>query len=168
MNGIALWQQPSHHGVTGFVISRRLLFVFAHHHATAFGTHQDLILGALKVHHFHQLRITASGKKSSFVNEVSQVSTAHTGRTASNHSGIDVTAHRHLTDMNIQNLFATAHVRQRHHNLAVKTTRAQQSRVQDVRAVRGSNHNHVRTGFKTVHFHQHLVQRLFAFIVTAA
>ena len=168
MNRIALRQQPSHHCVTGFVISRRLLFVFAHHHATAFGTHQDLILGALKVHHFHQLRITASGKKSSFVNEVSQVSTTHTGRTASNHCGIDVTPHRHLTDMNVQNLFTTAHIRQRHHNLTVKATRTQQSRVQDVRTVRCGNHDHVRAGFKTVHFHQHLVQRLFAFVVTAA
>ncbi len=68
----------------------------------------------------------------------------------------------------MQNLLAAADVRQRHHDLAVKTARTQQRRIQHVGTVGCGNHDDALAGFKTVHLHQHLVQGLLALIVAAA
>ena len=70
--------------------------------------------------------------------------------------------------MHFQNLFAAADIGQRHHHLAVETARAQQRGIEYVRTVGRGNHNYGLIAFKTVHFHQKLVQSLFAFVVTAA
>ena len=50
-------------------------------------------------------------------------------------------------------------------NLAVETTRAQQSRVQNIRAVCRRDQDDVGLGVKTIHFHQELVKSLFPLIV---
>ena len=70
--------------------------------------------------------------------------------------------------MHFQNLLAAADIGQRHHHLAVKPAGALQGRVEHVRAVGGSNHDHSLIAFKPIHLHQQLVQSLFAFIVAAA
>ena len=70
--------------------------------------------------------------------------------------------------MHTQNLLAAAHVRQAHHNAAVKPARSQQCRVQNIGPVRRSHQNYAVIRFKAVHLHQQLVQRLLALIVPAA
>ena len=55
-----------------------------------------------------------------------------------------------------------------HHHLAVKPAGTHQSRVQDVRAVGGGNHNDALVGTKAVHLHQQLVQGLLPLVVPAA
>ena len=68
--------------------------------------------------------------------------------------------------MHLKNLFATTHIGQRHHHLAVKTTGSHQRRVEHIRAVGGGNYDHTFIAFKAVHFHQQLVQGLFTLVVT--
>ena len=70
--------------------------------------------------------------------------------------------------MHVQDLLAAADVRQRDIDLAVETARAQQGSVQDVRTVRGRHDDHAEIGLEAVHLDQHLVERLFAFIVATA
>ena len=70
--------------------------------------------------------------------------------------------------MDFDDFFTTANIRQRHHHLAVETTGAQQRRVQNVRTVSGRNDDDALAAFKTIHLNQHLVQGLFAFVVTTA
>ena len=69
--------------------------------------------------------------------------------------------------MHIQNLLTATNVWQRHIHLAVKTTRAQQGSIKNVRPIGSGNHNHTHVGFKTVHLYQHLVERLFTLVITA-
>ena len=69
--------------------------------------------------------------------------------------------------MNLQNFFTAPEVREAHHNLAVKAARAEESLVEHIRTVRGGNQNHAFVSGEAVHFHEQLVQSLFAFIVTA-
>ena len=64
-------------------------------------------------------------------------------------------------------MLATLHIGYFHIDLAIKTSRTQQSRVQDIRTVGCRNEDHVGGGVETVHFHQQLVECLFAFVVTA-
>ena len=143
--------------MAGFVISGRLLFVFAHHHAAAFRAHQNLVLSLFKVDHFNDLGVASGGKKRRFINQVRQIRAAHAGRAASDNFRINVATHRHFLHMNIENLFTSAHIRQRHHHLAVKAARTQKRGIQNIGTVRGGNHDHVRAGFKTIHFDEHLV-----------
>ncbi|MNV15432.1 hypothetical protein D3C71_1061590 [compost metagenome] len=70
--------------------------------------------------------------------------------------------------MDFQNLFTTANIRQTNHNLAVETAWTQQCRVKYVRTVSRSNNDDTFVTFKAIHLNQHLVQSLFAFIVTTA
>ena len=65
-------------------------------------------------------------------------------------------------------LLAAIDVGDRHHDLAVETTRAQQGRVKHVGAVCRRDDDDAFIGFKAVHFHQQLVQRLLAFVVGIA
>ena len=56
---------------------------------------------------------------------------------------------------------------QRNDDLTIEATWTKQSGVKDIGSVgRGQNHDSFRS-FETVHFGQHLVQRLLTFIVTA-
>ncbi|GBC91226.1 hypothetical protein HRbin14_01985 [bacterium HR14] len=52
--------------------------------------------------------------------------------------------------------------------MAVKPSGAEQGRVQNVGAVCGGNHDNALIGVKPVHFHQQLVERLLALVVSAA
>ena len=70
--------------------------------------------------------------------------------------------------MYIQDLFAAPNIRQRDIHLAVKTTGAQQSSIQNIRPVGGGHHNHADIGFKAVHLDQHLVEGLLTLVVATA
>ena len=69
--------------------------------------------------------------------------------------------------MHFEDLFTPFEVRQADDDLAVKTAGAQQRGVQHVRAVGGSDDDDAFIAFETVHFDEELVQRLFAFVVSA-
>ena len=68
--------------------------------------------------------------------------------------------------MDLENQFAAANVRQRHDDLAIESSRSQQRGIQNIRTVGCRNNNNPLIAFKTVHFDQHLVQRLLAFVVS--
>ncbi len=70
--------------------------------------------------------------------------------------------------MNIENLLTPGHIRIGHHHLPVKTTGAQQRRIQHVRTVGGGDKDDAFIRLKTVHLNQKLVQRLFALVIAAA
>jgi hypothetical protein len=69
--------------------------------------------------------------------------------------------------MYLEDLFAAADVRQRHHHLAVETAGAQQRRIEHVGTVGGGHHDHAHGRLEAVHLDQHLVQGLFALVVAA-
>ena len=68
--------------------------------------------------------------------------------------------------MHFEDLLATAYIRQTDHDLTVETSRTGQCGIQDIGTVGCGNHDYPFVSFKAVHFHQHLVQRLFTFIMT--
>ena len=68
--------------------------------------------------------------------------------------------------MHLENLLATTNVRQPYDNLAVETTRTQQSRIKHVRTVGSCDNNNAVVHLEAVHLNQQLVQCLLALIVT--
>ena len=87
---------------------------------------------------------------------------------AGDHRGLDVVGQRHLAHVDLEDLLAPAHVRQRHHHLAVEAAGAQQRRVEHVGAVGGGDDDDALVALEAVHLHQQLVQGLLALVVTAA
>ena len=90
------------------------------------------------------------------------------GRAACNDRGLHVLGQRQLAHVHLEDLLASAHVRQRHDDLAVEAARAQQRRVEHVGPVGGRDDDDALVAFETVHLDQQLVQRLLALVVTAA
>ena len=69
--------------------------------------------------------------------------------------------------MHSQDLFAPAHIRTVHHYAPVKTSGTQQRRIEYVGPVRRRHQDDAFVRLEPVHFHQQLVQRLLALIVSA-
>src|SRR4051794_27773321 len=69
--------------------------------------------------------------------------------------------------MNTKDGFAVWAIWQSNANTAVKTTWSEQGRVKYICPVGCSEHNDILALFKTIHFNQDLVKRLFALIVAA-
>jgi len=163
-----LRHQSTDNGVPGFVIGGVGLLLLGHHHGTALGAHHDLVAGLFKLLHGHQAAIGARRKKRCLIDQVGEVGTGKSWRTAGQHTQADALIHGHLAYMHLENLLATADIRQPHIHLAVETTGAQQGLVEHVGAIGGGDHNYAFVAFKTVHFHQQLVEGLLALVVTAA
>ncbi len=70
--------------------------------------------------------------------------------------------------MDFEDLFAAAHVGQRHHDLPVEAARTQQRRIQHIGPVGGRDDDDAFIALEAVHLDQQLVQGLFALVVTAA
>src|SRR5262249_59712636 len=67
--------------------------------------------------------------------------------------------------MQTQDLFTAIQVRPIYQNVPVKTTRAEQSRIQNLWSVRSREDTHPLARIETVHLDQQLIERLFTFIV---
>ncbi len=72
-----------------------------------------------------------------------------------------------ISGMNFQNRLAADNVRPVHYHRAVKTSGAQQGRIECFRPIGSRHDNHAAVGIKTVHFHEELVEGLLALIVAA-
>ena len=70
--------------------------------------------------------------------------------------------------MDLEDLDALVLGRERHEDLPVEPAGTQQRGVEDVGPVRGRHHHDAFGGFEAVHLGEHLVERLLAFVVTAA
>ena len=167
MNRIALGQKLANQGVTCLVIGRVATLFFGHDHAFTLRSHQDFVFGFFEVDHLHHAGVATGCHQGRFVAQVGKISTTHAWCTAGNHLGLHVLANRHFAHVHVQNLLTATDVWQGHVDLAVKTAWTQQSRIQNVRTVGRSNHDHTQVGFKTIHLDQHLVEGLFALVVAA-
>ncbi len=150
------------------MISGIALLGVAHHHALALGAHQDLVLGELKIEHHDDLAILSRGVERGFVHQVGQIGAGQAGCAAGQYAEIDVVAQRDLLGVHAQNGFAALHIRTAHHHAAVETAGTKQSGIEHIGAVGGGHQDHALVGFKTVHLHQQLIQRLLALVMPAA
>jgi hypothetical protein len=70
--------------------------------------------------------------------------------------------------VHLEDLLATAHVGERHDDLAVEAAGSQQCRVEHVRPVGRGDDDDALVALEAVHLDQQLVQRLLALVVAAA
>ena len=165
---VVLRHQPADDGMPRLVVGRIALLVFGHDHGFALGAHHDLVLGELELGHAHGADIGARRKQGGLVDQVGQVGAGEPGRAAGNLGSLDILGQGDLAHVHLENLFAAADIGQADDHLAVKTAGAQQGGVQHVRAVGGGDDDDAVIHLEAIHFHQQLVQCLFAFVVPAA
>ena len=155
-------------GVAAFMIGGEEFFFFGHHERLALGAHHHLVLGVLELRLRDHALVAARGHQGSFVDQVRQIGTGETGRTARDGFQIHVGRQRHLAHVNFQNLFAADNVRIRHDDLTIETAGTQQRGVQHVRPVGGRDQDDTLVRLEAVHLDQQLIERLFALVVAAA
>ena len=155
-------------GVAGFVPGGAFLVFLGHGHAAAFAAHADLDAGFLQFDHADGFFAHARGQQGGFVQKVGQIGAGIAGGAAGDDFQIDRGVQLHVAGVDFQNGFAPAHVGQADHDLAVKTARPQQGRVEHVGAIGGGDDDDAVLGVESVHLDQQGVQSLLAFVVAAA
>ena len=109
-----------------------------------------------------------AASKRGFVDDVRQFGAGITGRAARDHLKIDAFRELHFLGMDAQNFFAAFHVGQIDRDLAIETTGTQQRGIEHIGTVRGGDDDDAFLRVEAVHLHEQRIQRLLAFVVSAA
>ena len=168
MHGVRVLQDVSDKRVTALVIGNRGALNLGHHTALALRASNDALHGLFNLVHTDLILMTASGEQGGFVKKVRQVCTGKANGQLRELIKAHVGCQRLILGMNTQDMLTALDVRAVNRNLAIKTARTQQSRVQDIGAVGRSEKNHALALFKTIHLNQQLIERLLALVVAAA
>jgi hypothetical protein len=102
------------------------------------------------------------------VDQVGEVGTGEARRAARDHRGVDVVGGRHLAHVHLEDLLATADVRQRHHDLAVEAPGRSSAGSSTSGTVGRGDHDDALVALEAVHLDQQLVEGLLALVVAAA
>ena len=168
VNRIGVLQDVTHQSMTALVVGNRGALGFGHHAPLALRSCNHALHRFFDLVHRDHGAMTASGKQCGLVEQVCQIGTGK----ANGHLGellkLNVLIHWLVLGMHAQDLLAPLHIRAVDRNLAVKTTGAQQCRIQNIGAVGRGDQDDRFAFLKTVHFDQQLVERLLALVVTAA
>ena len=132
------------------------------------GTGGDLHQRLVQILHVQHRAILPGSQDGSLVEKVAQIRAGKTGSGASNGFQVHGSIQLLILGVYLENVLTALHVRASHLNLPVKPAGAQQCRIQNVRAVGGSQHNDALGAGEAVHLHQQLVQSLLLFVVSAA
>src|SRR6185369_15585182 len=103
-----------------------------------------------------------------FVDEVGEVSAGESRCAAGNHRDVDIFAERNLACVDLQDAFTSTNVRSGYDDPTIKSSGPQQCGIENVRTVCRGDQDHAVVRFEAVHFDEQLVQRLFAFVMSAA
>src|SRR5699024_8117686 len=108
------------------------------------------------------------GDKSGLVEQILEVGTAEARSRPGNLFKVYLIRKLFVFGMNLQNFLSMLLCRKVYGYLPVKTSRAQQRFIQDVRTVRCGHNHHSFIGLKSIQFGQQLVQGLFTLIMATA
>ena len=156
------------HSVTCLVISGQALGLLGIFMALFLRAHLHTGGGVVNFCHSQCFLFAAHSQQSSLVEQVFQVCTGKADGVLSHFFQIHIRAKGLVAGMDFQNVLTALCIRSIHGNLAVKTTGAQQRRIQYIRPVGGSHYDNTAVGAKAVHLYQQLVQGLLPLIITAA
>src|SRR4029077_12870813 len=110
----------------------------------------------------------ARGEQRSLVDHVGEVGPREAGSAGREHVEIDLLVERLALRMDVEDLLPALAVGPVDDDLPVETTRAEQSRVEDVRPVGGGDQDDVVLELEAVHLDEELVQGLLTLVMTAA
>ncbi len=150
-----------------FVIRSDFLFLIGKNKATTFTPHEHFVFCPFKMRHTQEIFIVFGSLQCSFIHKVFKVSSGKAGSTSCQCFQVNIFSQRSSSCMYVKNALAPFKVGSWYNHLTVKTSGTQKSGIKYVRSVGGSNKNNTFIGFKTIHFHQKLIESLFTFIMTS-
>src|SRR5436853_48143 len=109
-----------------------------------------------------------SGEDRGLVHDVREIGAREAGRDLSDPQQVDGLVERLAANVDVEDALAALDVRAVEDHLAVESTRPQERRVEDVRAVRRREDDDVGPGVEAVHLDEDLVEGLLALVVRAA
>jgi hypothetical protein len=135
-----------------------VFFLVRHRHAAAFAAPAHFVARFFQFNHADGFFASARREQRGFVQQIRQFRAGITGRAARDDGQIHFRREFHVLGVNFQNRLASAHVRQIHRDLAVKTTGPQQRRIQHIRTVRRRDDDDAFLRVETVHLDEQRVQ----------
>ena len=153
--------------MAALMVCRQALFFFAHDVRLALRTCDDALDGFFHLRHADLVLVAAGGEQCRLIDEVREVRTRKARRAARNDIEVDILCHRLALRVDLEDGQTAAHIGLIDDNLAVEAARAQERRVEDIRAVRRRDDDDALVGRKAVHLDEQLVERLLALIVAA-
>ena len=120
INRIMLRHTEADDGMSGLVIGRVELLLFAHDQGTPLRSHHDFVLGLFELVHAYDALVRARGKQCCFINEVGKIRTGEPGRAPRDYTWAYIVVKRYLAHVYFQDQFPAPDIGQRHDDLSVK------------------------------------------------
>ena len=155
-------------GVSALMVGCDALFLIGEDETAALASHDDLVLCVFKVVHVHEIAASAGCLQGCLIHEVFEIGSGKARCACGNDVEVHIPGKWSLLGVDDKNLLAAGTIRSGNHNLAVKAAGTQKGRIEHVRTVGRGDDDDTLVGLETIHFHQHLVQRLLALVVAAA
>src|SRR3989344_6254604 len=129
--------------MSAFVVGGDTLLLDRKDMRLSLGAKHDLLYAPYKVVLGNHLPLLTGSQDCSLVYKTCQVGTREAGGAFGNNMHIYILKHGYLAGMDVQYLLPIFEVRQVQNNAPIKTSRAQEGRVQDVWPVGGRHHDHL-------------------------
>ena len=168
VHAVNVLERPCGQGVSTLVVGRDLLLLLGDDlGGTAWSTNHA-VGGFFQCIASDDVAVHAGGQQRGLIQHVLQVCAGHASGALGQRLQIHICGQRLALGVHAQDLLTAGQIRVAHGDLTVKTARAQQRRVQDVRTVGRGHEDHAFAVTKTIHLHQQLVQGLLTLVVSAA
>src|SRR5690606_30209716 len=164
---VGVFKEPTGYRVACFVEGDDFLFLRRDNFVFLFKPSDYAVDSILKVLHFDGLLLATRGDERGLVTYVGNFRASKARCLRGELLGVNRRVELDRPKVSFENCLAAYDIGFVNADLTVKTPRAQQSRVEYVRAVGRSQNNNARVGSKTIHLDQQRVQRVLAFIVGA-
>ncbi len=162
------WGGRRDQGVSALVVRGDLLLLLGHDPGPLLRARHDAVDRLVEALVVDQLLVAARRQSAASLSTIRQVGAGEAGRAPGDGAEVDALRDGLALLVHLENLQAALHVGAVDRDLPVEAARAQERRVEDVRAVRGGDQDDAALHVEPVHLDEQLVERLLALVVTAA
>mmetsp|Transcript_35703 Transcript_35703/g.43061 ORF Transcript_35703/g.43061 Transcript_35703/m.43061 type:complete len:400 (+) Transcript_35703:913-2112(+) len=134
-------------------------------HWSSFHTSNNTVDAIINFLQCDGIKVTAAAEDGSFIQQVSEVSSAEAWGAQGNHFKVNVTGQLLVAGMHLEDLLTSLEVRHINSDLTIETSRTEQSTVKDISSVCGCNDDHTSVALETIHLGKQLVKSLLSLVI---
>ena len=154
--------------MTCFVPSRADFFLIAHRKTATLAAPAHFVASFFQLIKGDSCQIATSSEQSGFVDQVGEFCTRKSGSSFGDARKIHAGLKFDFFHVNAKDFLTTMHIGQRYRDLAVETTRTEQSGIENIGTVGRGDDDDTFLGVEAIHFDEHLVECLLALVIAAA
>jgi len=164
---VALCNRFHHQRVADLVVGDDRLLLGRDHPAALLGAGHHAKAGLVQLLPANRYFLVPGGEDGRLVQEVCQVGTGEPRRLPRDHVEVDVLGQRLLRGIEAQDRTPAIEVGGVDRHPPIEAAGAKERRIEDVRAVRGRDHDDSTVGIEPVHLHEQLVEGLLTLLIGA-